>query len=124
MYVACRPLKVALTGDASKFRMVAPGDTVPEALGWPYASLIAHLNLEWIKWTGKESPQYQAEDAKVVPIRPVLVVTPEKPKAEKPAASDLNCPHCPGRKFKSQRGLTTHMSLKHSQRTPEQNQAG
>lgn len=144
MYVACRVLKVQKPGDTA-VRTVQPGELVPEAAGWPYPTLIAHLNLQWLKWDGEEHPPHEAHRRQGVVIPMVFRDMAPKPprttdtappaplhaqdnpkgataQAEAPASPN-SCTEC-GRAFGGEKALRSHLAKKHPKAGANRPQAG
>ena len=49
MYFALKPINLG------EGRRVLAGEPVPQALTWPYVTLVAHLNLGYLKWESKDN---------------------------------------------------------------------
>lgn len=61
MYVAVRPIKLPVHGADGRqvsTRVIQPGEEVPGVSGWPYPQIIAHLNLDLIRWDGEARPPH------------------------------------------------------------------
>ena len=126
MYVACRHFKVAVPGKPGSARDVKPGDEVPEALTWDYSNLIAHLNLEWLKWSGKAVAKHDEHRNKAVVIPLIFkkmapkdsTVDPhrvtEGPDSTPVGQARLSCEKCEGRAFRTEAALQAHNRVKHS----------
>ena len=141
MYVACRELKVHTVGSDGKpgpVRIVKPGEPVPEVFHWEYQNILAHVNLEWIKWNGEKTAFHETHKGGNVVIPLIFKqMRPKKPQtASHPVESGaLNssssptphaavssppkgvqkpnwCSEC-SKGFKSPKALKTHASIKH-----------
>lgn len=67
MYVALRPLKLTVKDAEGRncVHTIGPGEEVDVA-SWDYPNIIAHLNLDWIKWQGEGTPTHEAHKGKIV----------------------------------------------------------
>ena len=129
MYVACRQMKVSVPGEDGKAKAITiePGQTIPGAESWPYPNLIAHLNLQMIRWTGKEVPPHEAHKRKSVTM-PKIFRTMAPPRQEAKALSShsteipakdptppsqgVSCEQCK-KDFKTAAALKNHLKFKH-----------
>jgi len=125
MYVACRKLKISVPGEDGKTKVVTvlPGETIPGAEAWTYPNLIAHLNVEAIKWAGsaeKNAPHNSHRNqAVVIPLifrqmaPKTSPSTPPRPEQSSNSVPVLSCEACKGKTFKSKAGLSSHQKIKH-----------
>jgi hypothetical protein len=132
MYVAVKEL---ILGNGKR---AAPGQPVPEALTWDYPVIIAHLNLNWIKWVSEDGvPRWGKEETPINPfglstyegkesphsfkrgtknVHTVDTVEKEKPTVNAVSPETITCSLCPGRTFTTTRNLKTHVTLAHGKR--------
>ncbi len=107
MYVAIVKLK-------TKLGEVLPGQVVEDAMNWKYPIILAHVNLNRMKWVedGKAPAQPKtpkAEKPKAIAPKETAPATTTPP-AEKVACSVEGC----GKEFKNERALKIHVTSKHS----------
>jgi hypothetical protein len=144
LYIACRPIRIEVQeAGKSRIRVIQPGEPVLGVEHWGYPTIIAHLNLEFMKWQGELSaaPHEAHKQARGVVIPAIF--RKMAPRGPSPSATEgpeqaptrapdeagapaspgvFECPDCPGKSFKSAKALQGHAAAKH--RVPKQSKAG
>jgi hypothetical protein len=128
MYVAVKELNL---GNGK--RAVA-GQPVPEALSWDYPVIIAHLNLNLIKWVSEDGvPRWGKEKTPINAFGLSTYEGKDSPNSFKRGTKNVHtvdtvetviavsqktntCSLCPGRTFTTSRNLKTHVTLSHGKR--------
>lgn len=99
MYIALKELN-------TKSGPVKPGQVVKEALNWSEPVLMAHLNLEWIKFVPDIKPTQKT------PADPVTAPVVEKEASTVNTVGTWSCWKCE-KSFTSKRGLSVHAKMAH-----------
>ncbi len=115
MYVALRELKTNLG-------IVKTGEVVHDALNWRYSIILAHVNMNFMRWVEDGNPLPPNPEKKTSPVK-ALPKEPPKSKSEakriavstevKIAAGIVKCEKCPTKEFKSPRALKIHVTAAH-----------
>lgn len=118
-YIALKALRIGILndkGEQTHVQVVEPGEPVPGIENWTYANIIAHLNMDYIKWAGEGAPSHKAYRANVVDMsayRNEKGSVPAKgtgdglQRGATPGAQ-LPCPHCQ-RLFGNKGALSNHV---------------
>jgi hypothetical protein len=146
VYVALRQLKVTRRDESGNVvrdkqgrdvvDTVFPGEEVPGVEFWKYPDIIAHLNLDWMKWDGAGIAPHNGHKGAVVDISAYRGKGPSKRDGAgaegKPAqlpkkapAAEIACRLCE-KAFKSKGGLRKHVNKAHAEaeKTAESPKAG
>lgn len=122
-YIALKPLRIGILNDRGEqtgVKVIEAGEAVPGIEDWSYPNIIAHLNMDYIKWVGTGTPTHESHRGCVVdmaayrnekgsvPAKGDQTGGPQRGATPGAQLRTIHCPHCE-RRFGNKGALSNHV---------------